>query len=114
MSIEWIKTINTFTDENGNGITKENWVGQYHSLDIVVETCAGEDYPCTPQGMLENPEEYTEITVRAYRQSSYEPHNYLYLSEGSETRLISPEDVESLANTLDSYSGDHTQAFQVI
>ena len=111
MTINWTKTINSYTDDNGNGITRENWIGHYHSSEVVIEIVAGADQPCTPQQMLEDPDDYIEVTVRAYRQS--DPH-FMYLSEGSETRLISSEDIESLANALDSYSGDYTQAFQVI
>ena len=111
MSIQWEKHVNSYTDNNGNGITRSYWIGRYTQNDVIIEVKAGNGYDCVPTETLDEPENYEQVEVRAYRQS--DPH-FMYLQESSEIRQISLENIPTLANTLEQYSGDYKQAFQVI
>ncbi len=108
--MDWILTEDSYNSTDGIQVIRY-WVKRIQGEHITLEVVAGDLRRSEPNEFLEDPSSYTQVAVRS---SSNATGVYLYLSHGSEVAYTSPNNLTSILNALEEYSGTRTEAYTAL
>jgi len=108
--MDWILTEDSYNSTDGIRVIRY-WVKRIQGEHITLEVVAGDLRRSEPNEFLEDPSSYTQVAARA---SSNATSVYLYLSHGSEVVYTSPNNLTSILNALEEYSGTRTEAYTAL